>query len=84
MNFDISKSPQNRVSLFNLIILFCYSDQWNTFVGDNHVLIIAISNLWRMDEYMTSSSGAAFNFALWSNAPMLLSTETENPKQLPK
>ena len=37
-----------------------------------------------MDEYMTSSSGAALNFALWSNAPMLLSTETENPKQLPK
>lgn len=49
-----------------------------------HVIIIAIGNLWQMDEYMTSSSGAAFNFASWSNAPVLLSTETENPKQLPK
>ena len=28
-----------------------------------------------MDEYMTSSSGAAFNFASWSNAPMLLSRD---------
>ena len=37
-----------------------------------------------MDEYMTSSSGAALNFASWANAPMLLSTETENPKQVPK